>query len=82
MSLAIDSDSVTRVLLADGWHDVLEGTFNIDAYEFMYCGDGVLHGGGASGICPSGFEFRTAGGVVLSGPLTSVLAVEHPVSKT
>lgn len=39
MSIAIDIDKVTAVLLADGWHDVAwrddESTFEIDAYEYI-----------------------------------------------
>jgi hypothetical protein len=38
MSLNIDIDKVTAVLLADGWHDVAwdnESTFELDAYEYV-----------------------------------------------
>jgi hypothetical protein len=39
MSLAIDIDKVSDVLLADGWHHVEfakgQSTFVIDAYEFL-----------------------------------------------
>lgn len=39
MSILIDIDKVTSVLLADGWHDVAwkddESTFELDAYEYV-----------------------------------------------
>lgn len=90
MSLAIDVDRVIRVLLADGWHDVVEQSFSLDAYEYLWSGrDGVtvdqldaeddamlLHGGGQGGVCATGFGFRDEKGRWLCGPLTSVLAVE------
>lgn len=79
MSLSIDVDAVTAVLLADGWHDVLEGSFDLDSYEFTV-GKGnderILHGGGDSDICAIGFTFAVRGGDRLSGPLTSILAVK------
>jgi hypothetical protein len=87
MSLAIDVDTVTAVLLADGWHDVADESFELDSYEFLWSGRrGVkveevehdpilLHGGGHSGICAAGFSFKTADGKTMCGPLSSVLAV-------
>jgi hypothetical protein len=76
MSLAIDTDNITRVLLADGWHDVANQSFDIDSYEYMWC-ERLVHGGGNSGICASGFTFTTTDGLFVCGPLTSVLAVEQ-----
>ena len=88
MSLAIEVDDVISVLLADGWHSVYGRSFNLDAYEFIWRkgtnsrGDvPVLHGGGASGICSTGFLFEEkdeAGWIVtMAGPLTAILAVKH-----
>lgn len=89
MSLCIDVNTVTRVLLADGWHDVADASFEIDAYEFVWSGSDrlvrdvgwsgsrdpiVLLGGGQSGICSTGFRFHTPDGrVVRTGPMTAVL---------
>ncbi|MEV0374832.1 hypothetical protein AB0I10_34485 [Streptomyces sp. NPDC050636] len=73
VSLAINPDAITAVLLPDGWHDVRSGTFVLDAYEYVE-GDDVTHGGGQSGICATGFEFAT-GREWIAGPLTSILAV-------
>lgn len=74
MSLAIDVDTVTRVLLADGrWYSVGRKSFALDAYEYLWWPNGrdaknkhggdtdpqILHGGGQSGVCAIGFEFLT-----------------------
>jgi len=67
--------------LADGWHQVVETSFDLDSYEFIADGDDLVHGGGSSGICAAGFTFKTdvmtsTGFLRISGPLTSILAVE------
>ena len=49
MSLAIEVDDITHVLLADGWHTVHDASFGIDSYEFMSregMGDSPMLGGG------------------------------------
>lgn len=35
MSLAIDVDKVTAVLLADSWHEVAAASFALDSYEYI-----------------------------------------------
>lgn len=65
MSLAIDIDQVTQVLLADGWHQVREDSFYLDSYEYLWNHEGhnspeLVHGGGNSGICATGFGFKTS----------------------
>jgi hypothetical protein len=77
VSLAIDLDDVTAVLLSDGWHQVANSSFAIDAYEYVFQGD-TTHGGGAGGITSSGYTFKEMDGTWLSGPLTAVLAVRTP----
>lgn len=92
MSLAINVDAVSNVLLADGWHEVAFGdddvsSFLIDSYEFT---DPALpfpaHGGGDSGICAKGFEFLsprvtdTGSKIFVAGPLSAILAVRHVVA--
>lgn len=92
MSLAIDVDLVTDVLLADGWHKVASKSFNLDSYEYLWSGrtgmtvaqfeehykdDAMLiHPGGNSGVCATGFGFETDQGEWMYGPLTAVLAVK------
>jgi len=74
MSLAIQTNDVVGVLLADGWHEVKRGSFDLDAYEFEK--DQVeVHGGGKSGVCATGFTFRDLDDGCFMGPLTSVLSV-------
>jgi hypothetical protein len=49
MSLAIEVDDITHVLLADGWHTVHDASFGIDSYEFIWregMGDSPMLGGG------------------------------------
>lgn len=82
MSLAIDVDKITSVLLPDGWHDVDQrddgiSTFAYDAYEYTWeDGDESLAFGQASGVTHLGWTFRE-GGQRISGPFTSILAVKH-----
>lgn len=81
MSLAIDVDRITAVLLPDGWHTVADQSFTIDAYEYLWNPPGtrhdpdVLHGGGQSGVCASGFAFRSPDESTIAGPLTAIAAV-------
>lgn len=74
MSLAIDTNTITRVLLADGWHTVLNNSFDIDSYEYLWQDRPVLVGGQDNHIAAAGFTFLSSDGRI-SGPLTSVLAV-------
>lgn len=76
MSLAIETDAVTDVLLADGWHKVRRKSFDLDSFEFLHAGD-TIHGGGASGVCATGFSFEDDRGARICGPLTAVLAVKQ-----
>ena len=89
MSLAIDVDKVTEVLLADGWHSVWNWSFTLDSYEFLWWPNGrndpesrmTLHSGGDSGVCAVGFQFAVPGGLTISGPLTAILAVNEDQNK-
>ena len=89
MSLLIDVDQVTRVLIAGRWWDVADNSFTLDAYEYVWRHRGVdraplvEHGGGESGVCATGFRFKVAGDLLnesrfIAGPLTAIQAVEHP----
>ena len=87
MSLAINVDRVSAILLDGGWHEVafvgegdnLKSTFNIDSYEFVKA-EGLArqlrHGRGWSGVCPAGFRFvDPATQSEVYGPLTAIVAV-------
>lgn len=69
MSLGIDIDLVSHVLLADGWYAVVDHSFTLDNYEyFSYHRNDpddpnayhVLHGDGSSSVCKTGFSFQVA----------------------
>lgn len=78
MSLLIDIDRVESVLLEDGWHDVLDGTFNLDSYEYVEGEQLILGGGQVQGVPSTGFAFDTelrGKRVRLRGPVTAILAV-------
>lgn len=88
MSLAIDVDRVTAVLLADGWHSVSDDSFAMDAYEYVWYPDGkrtswdatMVHGGGENGVCATGFIFKRSSAPNsewIAGPLTSIVAVRY-----
>lgn len=88
MSLEINPDNVTAVLLVDGWHGVTHRSFGIDSYEYVVphpdpdSNPLVLLGGGREPLVPAhGFTFTepdgTPEGTKYSGPLTSIIAVRH-----
>ncbi len=77
MSLAIDTDTVSAVLLADGWHQVTARSFDLDAYEFVWEGETLLGGGNCAGVPSTGFSFTTTDGSTVAGPLTALLAVRR-----
>ena len=81
MSLAIDIDNVTAVLLADGWHKVARESFDMDAFEFVH-EERTVHGGGECGVSATGFSFWTPDDDLVSGPVTSIVAVRYRVPAT
>lgn len=75
MSLYIEESKVSSVLLADGWHSVLDNSFETDSYEF-HSGDYLTVGGGAvPGVPHTGFRFTDDDYNTVAGPLTAILAV-------
>lgn len=90
MSLAIDVDRVREVLLADGWHQVVNNSFEMDAYEYERSeerkpggGDaGMRLGGGVEDLVPATgatWVERNAQGHARSVfcPITAILAVAY-----
>ena len=80
VSIELSNEHVTRVLLADGWHAVEQGSFRCDEYEYdrFFDGDLVLDKpsrktgtGEAIGFSFTERESRE----VISGPMASILAV-------
>jgi hypothetical protein len=91
MSLAIDVDKVSDVLLADGWHTVKFGgdgksSFNFDDYVYIRNRDGkgsapeiVLERGECQGVPPIGatwLEETLSAQVEVYCPITAILAVK------
>ena len=74
MSLAIDVDKVSAVLLADGWHKMADQSFDLDAYEYVH-GSETIHKGGQADVTSTGFTLKDDGGYIMYGPLTAILAV-------
>jgi hypothetical protein len=90
MSLAIDIEKVSDVLLADGWHHVEfakgKSTFIIDAYDFLqHREEGrepLIHvsGGTVAGVPSTGAEWlehESGKSYVVTCPLTAILAVKR-----
>ena len=69
----IATSKVTAVLLADGWHRIIQGSFSVAALRF-----GAEADPGVLGFCceeaDMGSPYRPA---TLAGPLNSVLAVRQ-----
>ncbi len=88
MSLAIDIDKVTSVLIGGEWHSVAKNdegvsSFDLDAYEFVMGSHldakglpRLVHAGGAHDIGSAGFEFKAPNGVRIAGPMTAIQAVQ------
>jgi hypothetical protein len=77
MSLAIEVDAVTAVLLKDGWHTVVDHTFEIDAYEYVHEGEFQLRGGTVEGVAATGATWREPGGDSVACAFTAIIAVRH-----
>ncbi|MFJ6382629.1 hypothetical protein ACIQI7_21825 [Kitasatospora sp. NPDC092039] len=81
MNPNVPANSVTAVLLADGWHDVKTATFTIGsdlAAPLALPRPGRRGRAAAKRPAPAAFTFLTTDGDRISGPLTSVLAVKSP----
>jgi hypothetical protein len=72
----IASTKIVAVLLADGWHRIVQGSFSVGALTF-----GAGAEPGVVGFCceevDAGSPYRPA---VLVGPLTSILAARQAAS--
>lgn len=77
MSLAINPDKVTEVLLVDGWHKVKKGTFSVDAYEFIGPDNQIFMGGGVDKHVSSTGAQWNEGSVTVSCPMMTIHAVRH-----
>jgi hypothetical protein len=76
MSLSIDIQKIASVLLADGWHQVVLGSLELDGYDFMRQNAIVLTGAVTNGLPATGARWKEAGDVVVACPVTAILAVK------
>lgn len=76
MSLSIDVDKVTDVLLADGWHRVRDKSFGLDSYEYLWGERVQLGGGQVEGVPSTGATWKEPDGAIVYCPITAVLAVK------
>ena len=93
MSLAIDVDKITGVLMADGWHEVTKrqdgkSSFCMDAYEYLWYRGPDRHdpelclGGGAEPLIPAtGACWSEKGDITVFCPMNAILAVRYGGSK-
>jgi hypothetical protein len=67
----IDAENILAVLLADGWHEVAEGSFYLDDYEFhkQHWASQPLSD------APPAASWKDSDGYRFSCPLAAVLAV-------
>lgn len=81
MSLAINPNKVTAILLADGWHPVAQGSLAFDAFEFVEDGYGSAQPRAES----TGLEWHEpinplnpdSSSWTMFAPLNAVLAVRY-----
>jgi hypothetical protein len=86
MSLAIEIDQIEEVLLSDGWHRVVPGTLELDAYEYVSTGGPVLFKGGQdNSVSATGFTFLEQLSAAymagkrrkIKGPLSAILGIRE-----
>jgi hypothetical protein len=77
--IEIDVTTVREVLLAgDNWHEPDAGSFTIDAVQFTRPAGGPQDGAGTVRNEPGPwFSFTEENVVVISGPLSSIVAVRQ-----
>lgn len=83
MSLRIDVDDVEAVLIAGRWYEVLNQSFDLDAYEFMEDRNLIFTGGDVDTLSSTGYYFITGTSVkpfTLKGPVTAIQAVRTKAS--
>ena len=83
MSLHVDREKVSAVLLPDGWHTVLDHSFDLDAYEYHDEDRPIFEGDQVTGIPSTGASWLDKqSGAYIVCPLAAVLAVRLVREKT
>lgn len=81
MSLGIERSKVSSVLLAGEWIACEQGSFYIDAYEYMWSRD-QHDDHDWNPMNEHGFTFtRKSDGFQVFGPMTSIQAVTYKISQ-
>jgi hypothetical protein len=72
---AIELENISAVLLADGWHDVRDSSFEIGDYNFIHDKEVRFAGGSLPGISSKGARWTETADKHIYCPLNSILAV-------
>lgn len=75
--LEINENSVTAVLLNDGWHQLIEGTFKIGDIRIRADAAAGTDFGKSSAMWEEHATAADGRTVAVSAPLTSVLAIQQ-----
>ena len=81
MSLNINIELVTEVLLPDGWHPVQQGSFQVGTYELVRWGSRdpateVPEQRTKDALSDMGYTFYAPDGSQVAGPITQLQAVK------
>jgi hypothetical protein len=77
MSLPIEVESVIGVLLKDGWHEVEDKSFEIDAYQYLREGVPTPDGGQIGGASSLGATWKERGGSWVACAFPAIMAVKY-----
>jgi hypothetical protein len=69
---SVDVQTVKQVLLADGWHSIKPGTFEIGELTFVMTNDKLV----GPDLGRPGVQWREPDGSLMTCPLPAVLAIK------
>jgi hypothetical protein len=76
MGAPIEVSDVIAVLLKDGWHRVVEKTFEVGKFEFAKLTDVQMASGSAPGVSTTGARWKESEGQWVSCQMPNVIAVK------
>jgi hypothetical protein len=77
MSLPIEVENVIGVLLKDGWHDVVDQSFEIDTYKYLRDGVPEIESGQADEMPSIGATWKERGGSWVACAFPAIVAVKY-----
>ena len=77
MSTPIEVADVTAVLLKDGWHRVVEKSFEVGRFEFAKLTDVQMASGSAPGVSAIGARWKEPEGQWIACQIPNVIAVKY-----